>query len=156
MMRLNASKFALLYVSGIALLSSTFAYAELGGDLTSVQKDSTVMGATTTVSEHSDYKRHELNKGTYRVHEFSDANGKVFGVAWSGKKHPDLKTLLGSHFKDFQTALGQARQSHRHGGTVVVNSGNLHVELGGHMMSVHGQVWLSDQVPTGMNLHEIQ
>lgn len=159
-MGLKTSLKNFIFVSGISLViavtSSTFAYAELGGDATSVQKDSQKLGAPVTVTEHPHYRLHEMIKGGSRVHEFMDSNGKVFGVAWHGNKHPDLKTLMGAHFSEFQAALGAAHRRHRHGGTVVVDSGHFHLEMGGHMMAVYGIAYLSDQIPTGMSAHEIQ
>jgi len=160
-MRLKTSKFAVIFFSGITLLSSTFAYAELGGDFSTVQKDSKKLGSpitttTQTTTAHSQYNRHEMSKGRMHVREYADSNGKVFGIAWNGSKHPDLRTLMGSHFNDFQAAMVQGRRNHHHGGTTTVDSGNIHLEMGGRMMSVYGRVWLTDQVPTGMNLHEIQ
>lgn len=145
-----------LFVYWMALISSTFAYADLGGDLGSVQKDQKVLASRRTVTSLPQYDLHEMKNGSGRVHEFMTKSGKVFGLAWSGKKHPDMKTLMGVHYSEFQSAMAQARRQRRRGGSVVVDSGNLHLEMGGHMMSVHGQVWLKDQLPNGMNLHEIQ
>lgn len=159
-MGLKTSIKKLISISGItltiAVTSGTFAHAELGGDSNSVQKDSQKLGAPVSITEHPHYRLHEMTKAGFRVHEFMDANGKVFGVAWRGKKHPDLKSLMGSHFSQFQAALGAARNRHHHGGTVVVDTGNLHLEMGGHMMAIYGIAWLSDQIPSGMNAHEIQ
>jgi hypothetical protein len=145
-----------IFVYWMALLSSTCAYADLGGDLTSLQKDSKVLAAPRTVTTHPQYDLHEMKTGGARVHEFMDSSGKVFGIAWAGKKHPNLRTLMGAHYSEFQKAFAQARHQRRHGGSVIVEVGNLHVEMGGHMMAISGQVWLKDQIPTGMDLHEIQ
>jgi hypothetical protein len=135
--------FTLLFISTTIL--STSAFAALGG------KES-----ASSVTRFGAYRLHEISKNWVTVHEFSGDNGSVFAVAWSGKKHPDLGSLLGAHLIDFQTALAQARKAHHHGGAISVTVGNFHVEMGGHAGAVYGQTWLTDQVPAGMDVHEIK
>jgi hypothetical protein len=126
------------------LFLTSLAFANLG---------STESASTT---QYNRYRVHESSKNWVKVHEFSGSDGKVFALAWSGKKHPDLQTLLGAHLVDFQTAITRARKEHPHGGSVSITVNNLHVEMGGHMGAVYGQTWLTDQVPAGMDVHEIK
>jgi hypothetical protein len=102
------------------------------------------------------YTRYEVTQHATRIREFSAGNGRVFGVAWRGVTHPDLKTLLGKHYSDFQKAYALEKRNHHHGGVIAVDSGDLHIEIGGRMMSVYGQIWLKDKIPPGVGLNEIR
>jgi hypothetical protein len=70
------------------LFLTSLAFANLG---------STESASTT---QYNRYRVHESSKNWVKVHEFSGSDGKVFALAWSGKKHPDLQTLLGAHLVD--------------------------------------------------------
>lgn len=142
--------------AGMAMLASASAWAALGGDASSVPEDARSLGTQERVSQREQYALHELSQGLVQVHEYSAANGKVFALAWRGQKHPDLQQLLGSHLSDFQKALGQARKTRRHGGSISITLNQLHLEMGGHMGSIYGRVWLTDQLPAGMDLNEIK
>jgi hypothetical protein len=142
--------------AAIIILLSSHAFAGLGGDENSVQKDTQSLGGTRTVSEHGRYRLHHISKGLSNVNEYEGQDGKVFALTWSGKKHPDLQNILGSHLIDFQSALAEARKTHHHGGALSVTTGNIHVEMGGHAGAVYGQTWLTDQVPAGMDVHDIK
>ena len=149
-------------LAGVALFSSSGVYAALGGGVASIQQDAQALGAPVPrvppvpMTRHSNYDRYEISSDWLHLHEFVGRRGNVFALAWNGKRHPDLRTLLGEHFRDFQGAIAQARKEHRRGGTIVVDSGDFHLEIGGHMMSVYGLIWLKDQIPSGMDLHEIR
>ena len=136
------------------------AFAGLGGDAASVQSDARHFGGQVRVSRQTQYVLHEISRDWLRVHEFADGGGKVFALAWRGRQHPDLQTLLNGRLADFQLAVAQARKGQRHGqrhgGVLAATVGNLHVELGGHMGAIYGRVWFTDQLPAGMDLHEIK
>lgn len=149
-------KFGLLLVTCLIALSCHLAYASLGGDSTTVQKDAAKIKSKATVTLHPSYSMYEMSQKWGRVHEFAAASGNVFAVAWRGNKHPNLDQLMGDHLKDFQSALGKARQNRGHNGVVMVEVGNIHLEMGGHFQSVYGKIWLKDQLPSKMDLHEIQ
>jgi hypothetical protein len=149
-------KLVISLIPAVFLILGAQAFASLGGDESSVQEDSQSLGGSAQVTQRQQYRLHEISKNWVHVREFVANSGKVFALAWNGKKHPELQTVLGTHLVDFQTAISQARKTHHHGGSLSVTVGNVHVEMGGHMGSVYGQVWLMDQVPAGMDVHEIK
>ena len=150
-------KNAILFCSLLILFFQAQAFASLGDSDASIQNDGKVSHTTHTLIETTQYKRHELSNPKVTIHEFSGASsGKVFAVAWRGSAHPDLKTLLGSYYPEFQASYVKANAGHHHGGVLIVDSANLHIEMSGRMMAVNGQVWLTSQIPSGMDLHEIK
>lgn len=145
-----------LITAFIIMVLTSQAFAGLGGDENSIQKDAQGLGGTTTISRRGGYRLHQISKGILKVNEYEGQNGKVFALTWSGKKHPELQNVLGANLVDFQRALTEARKTHHHGGSLSATSGNVHVEMGGHAGAVYGQTWLIDQVPAGMDVHEIK
>lgn len=139
--------------------TSTPALAVLGDNDASIEKDAKSFGVTRTIATHPQFNVHEIAPQKLTLHEFSASDGNVFAVAWKGKTHPDLSTLLGSNLSEFQQAISQARGSgrnRRRGGMISIDSQNLHIELGGHMMSAFGRVWLKNQMPSGVNSNDIR
>jgi hypothetical protein len=149
-------RIASLTFIAVVLCLSSLAYASLGGDITSVQNDAKSLGAKNSALEFKTYSRHEISNQWLQTHQFMGADGKVFALTWRGSRHPQMESLLGNYFKDFQGAVAQAKRQSHHGGATIVEYGNLHLEIGGHMRSVYGKVWLTDQLPSGMDVHEIQ
>lgn len=135
------------------LVLSLPAFAVLGGDTTSVQKDQAHLQASLSVTHASSYSMHELRTSTGQVvHEFVAPSGKVFAVAWHGPFHPDLKQLLGSHFEAYRQALQQRGAAH---GPVTVQLPGLVVQLGGHMRDFVGRAYLTDEMPSDVQAKDI-
>jgi hypothetical protein len=78
------------------------------------------------------------------VREFVAPSGLVFGVAWEGPNMPDLEALLGSHYAAFRQAV---IASGRRRAAVVLRTGDLVVESGGHMRAFRGRAYLPELVP---------
>ena len=145
----------LLFIATCLLLSSP-SFAALGGDDSSIQRDSRATGTQRTVTQHGKYSVHEIAPKKYKLHQFMDPNGKVFALSWTGRTHPDLSTLLGVHFQKVQDAIKAARQN-RHGrAPLVIDVDNIHLEMSGTSMSMQGRVWLADQVPSGVSTDELR
>lgn len=73
------------------------------------------------------------------INEVADDDGVVRRLSWQGPHHPDLKTLLGpcySYYKDFM----KQNQRTRVRGAVTIEQGGCHINIGGHMRNVHGEV----------------
>jgi len=139
-----------------SLIQAQFAYASLGAHSDSVKQDEILFGSKSQIREFPKYRLYVLSKNWIQVHELADANGNVFAVTWHGSKHPDLQEFLGVHEQEFQKAYGEAKRYHHHGGAISGDSGNLHFELGGRMNSMYGQIWLKNQIPVGMDIHEVK
>ncbi len=155
LLKLGGMKRTMLAVCFQLFLTSSLAHAALGGDASTADLDAKILATAKTVSRHGKYTIHEMNERSVRIREFQNSSNSLFAVSWRGSTHPDLKTLLGAHYETFQNAYGAAKKNHPHGGMMIGEVGNLHFEIGGRMMAVHGRVWLKDQVPSGMDLHEV-
>ena len=136
------------------VVQSSPARAALGADVKTVEADRQQIRATKRITSHATYSVHELQSaGGALVREYVSAGGVVFAVSWGGSTMPNLRQLLGAHFDSFVSSTNQQRGGHGH---LVVHEGKLVVESGGHMRSFHGRAYLSDAVPSGVVLDEIQ
>ena len=105
------------------------------------------VAATAAGAAYTDVTR-TLPSGT-TVHEYTDASGTVFAVAWSGPFKPDLKDLLGRHFEPFRKDSAERKGgAHARG---KVRNGDLVVESGGHMGAFEGRAWLASKLPAGFD-----
>ena len=72
------------------------------------------------------------------IDEASDSDGVVRKISWQGQHHPDLKVLLGPCYSYYQDYMKQNKQL-RMRGAVSIDRGGCHINIGGHMRSVHGE-----------------
>jgi len=129
-------------------------HAALGANVKTVEIDRQQIRATTRVTVRPAYSVHELQSaGGALVREYVSASGVVFAVSWGGPTMPNLRQLLGAHFDSYVGSANRQRGGHGH---LVVHEGSLVVESGGHMRSFHGRAYLSDALPSGVVLDEIQ
>jgi hypothetical protein len=84
-----------------------------------------------------------------RVREFVAPDGKVFGVAWQGRRTPELKILLGSYFRGWHDAAGSAPHHSLHQSTIQTSS--VVVEMAGALGLVAGRAWVPRLVPGGVD-----
>lgn len=133
--------------------ASSFSFAALGGDVSSVQSDQAHMRASIRLTQNAMYTTHELQSpaGT-TVREFVSRGGKVFGVAWQGPFMPDLRQVLGDYYDQYEQA---ARQHHSHGPMTLQLPG-LIVRSGGHQRAFAGQAYLPEMVPQDVRAEEIR
>jgi hypothetical protein len=61
---------------------------------------------------------------------------------------PDLVQLLGTYYPAYRRAVAS---SPRRRGPLVVHSGDLTVQIGGHMRVHAGRAWLTGLVPSGLS-----
>lgn len=155
-MAFPCSRMGWLLVGG-ALLSAGQASAELGGPLSSVQRDGSRMGARLASVGMGRYTRHALtraNGGT--VHELTNANGQVFAVTWSGPGKPDLRSVLGSYFAAFQAANGSTgRTLHSLRRPPQVNRPDLQIQTAGHMGWFRGVAFIPSLAPAGFTASDL-
>jgi hypothetical protein len=142
-----------------ALLPAAPAPAELGGLADSVQTDRLRLHASLRQVTLPTHVRHELAlPNGAAVHEFTNPQGQVFAISWSGPGKPDLRSLLGSHFASFQAA--NASQSSRFGRMsrrpLTLDSPDLKIESSGHMGYFRGLAWLPALMPAGVQPGDLQ
>ena len=78
--------------------------AGLGGDATSIESDAAAMQGKMSQSPKQELEQSAAyNVKTFvtgngvTVHEYAAPSGTVFGIAWQGRRPPDLSVLLGSY-----------------------------------------------------------
>ncbi|VXC64530.1 conserved exported hypothetical protein [Burkholderia sp. 8Y] len=96
-----------------------------------------------------------LASGTV-INEYVSSGGTVFGIAWRGPRVPDLATLLGSYFPQYQQALLAQRAARGGRGQVSVQDSGLVVHSGGHMGAFSGSAYLPQSLPAGVSASDIQ
>jgi hypothetical protein len=114
-------------------------------------------GASATAATTAAYTERvtTLGNGTV-VHEYLDASGAVFGIAWQGPQMPDMQDLLGSYFPQYVAAVQSARAARPGRGPIGVNTNGLVVYSGGHMGAFAGQAYLPASLPSGVSAADIQ
>lgn len=142
-MKVSAVVLSFVWLAGVP------AWAVLGQPVQSVQADRAHLKGQLRSVAQLGYSVHHISApdGT-EVREFASPEGMVFGVAWQGPAHPDLRQLLGANFEAFQQA---ARASRHRRGPLVVHVGSLVVEMGGHMRAYRGRAYLVDLVPKNLS-----
>lgn len=108
---------------------------------------------STGLAAYTDSER-KLESGTV-VHEYSDANGTVFAVSWSGPYLPDLKELLGTHF-DTMVEHAKKRPGAARRSQIKLKQSDLVIVSSGHMGAFTGRAWLPAKLPAGFNPGDIK
>lgn len=137
----------------LALSCASAAQAELGGGVASVRSDGARMKARIASTGMSGYTRHALTRDNGGgVHEYTNAQGKVFAVTWSGPGKPDLRSLLGPYFTHLQTSsVSGARRMHALRRPPQVAQADLQIQTGGHMGFFHGVAFIPSLAPAGFS-----
>ena len=132
------------------------AQATLGEQEASVARDARALAMSATRSESGvggARAVHELRKGQTTVRQYARGDGTVYAVTWEGPVHPNLDTLLGSHAAAYRAAVAGKRRAR---GPRQIVAGNLVVEFGGHGRFLQGRAYLSDALPAGANVDDLQ
>jgi hypothetical protein len=151
---ISARKCALALGCFVAALSPCIAAAALGEPEATVQSDALKMRGALQISEHANYRQHEIRlpSGTV-VREFVGSDGKVFAVAWNGPTAPNLRQTLGRYFETFAAA---ARLKHPGHNRLQIQQGDLVVQSSGHMRAFMGRAYLPHDIPVGVELGELR
>jgi hypothetical protein len=132
------------------------AMAVLGDNAASVLTDQARMKGTLRSVDNGTCVMHEITSGAGTVvREFVSPAGVVFGVAWEGQFPPDLQQLLGPYYQQAQRAGTPEQQQRRRGAPVVIETPGLVLYETGHMRSFHGQAYIPQLVPQGVQVSEI-
>ncbi len=137
------------------------ASAVLGDTGASVLNDQARMKGTLRSVDNRTYVMHEITSSTGTVvREFVSPQGAVFGVAWEGQFPPDLQQLLGPYYQQAQQAQAAAQptdsqQPRRKRGPIVIDTPGLVVYEAGHARNFHGQAYIPQLVPQGVQTSDI-
>ncbi len=150
----TAQMLALIVLAAILLQLAGPARAALGGDAATVEADRQQISASIRHEPLAAFTVHHLATATgASVREYATPAGRVFGVAWNGPSMPNLRQLLGAHFATFTGSPNRHSNGHSR---LVVKDGALIVESSGRMRAFHGRAYLSNALPTGVSIDEIQ
>ncbi len=137
------------------------ASAVLGDTGASVLNDQARMKGTLRSVDNRTYVMHEITSSTGTVvREFVSPQGAVFGVAWEGQFPPDLQQLLGPYYQQAQQAQAAAQptdsqQPRRRRGPIVIDTPGLVLYETGHARNFHGQAYIPQLVPQGVQASDI-
>ena len=138
-------------------LTSPPAWAVLGGSPGGVEVDGQPLTVPAKLLPASNYVVHELTAPDVVIREYVSPRGSVFAVAWSGRRSPDLPSLLGTYFEQYQAAFtNRDKKRSPMRGMTHVETTDLIVETGGPMGAVWGKAYVPAQLPPGMTKEAIQ
>jgi hypothetical protein len=151
--RLALALFACLSVLGVPRSG----HAALGGNAADIASEAAAsrMQLRAVDSTPGSYRMYELQGGAARtqVRQYARADGKVFGVAWSGAVKPDLRQVLGAYFMRYIDAVRAARRPR---GVRRIVTPDFVIVLSGHMRHFTGAAWLPGSMPGDVNPADIR
>jgi hypothetical protein len=112
-----------------------------------------VLRRSVTKSQLYSVVESQLENGT-AIKEFTNADGRVFAVSWSGPILPDLQGLLGSHFSAFDAGAKKAHRPGSLGAPLNIEQDKLVVRSNGRMRHFFGHAYAPDLIPSGVNIDE--
>ena len=152
-----------LFITAVVFLFSVPAFAALGDNAASVLDDQARMKGTLRSVDRHAYVMHEITTSTgARVREFVSPAGAVFAVAWEGQFPPNFRQLLGPYYQQAQQAAAQqkaeadAQQVRIRRGPVVIQSPGIVFVQSGHTRSFHGQAYIPQLIPQGVQPGDIR
>jgi hypothetical protein len=137
-------------VLGLALTSSTSAWATLGQDEASIQSDQG--NGTRRIEAMGRHSMHEIRMSSGTVVREFVSEGAVFAVAWDGPFMPNLHQLLGEYSGPASDAARVRRRGH---GPLRIHTPELVVENSGHMRRFRGRAYVPARVPPDVSLTAI-
>nr|WP_218884067.1 DUF2844 domain-containing protein [Burkholderia guangdongensis] len=161
------SRAAASVAAATSVLWAVHARAELGGapmtppanDIAATVRtlQRSVLAAASAPAAAAAYTVREVTLGSGTViHEYVSTAGDVFGVAWQGPTIPDLRSIFGTYYAQYQAGVASAHAAHGWRAPVSVTTSGLVVRTGGHMGAFSGQAWLPQALPAGMTGNDIQ
>jgi Protein of unknown function (DUF2844) len=144
-------------LTGCFLASAALpARAGLGADASSIDSDAAAMRGNMSqpskdeLEQSTSYKvKTFVTESGTTVHEYSALSGAVFGVAWSGRRPPDLSVLLGSYYPEYVSAM--SLKHHRDLHHTMIQSPRMVVVMGGHMGHLVGRAYAPGLAPSGVD-----
>lgn len=156
----------------LALQSAT-AHAELGGDVSSIDRDQARLKGErrqVSVQTHVVVNRaqalsvatqetmaHEITQADGSViREYLTPSGIVYAVTWQTHFRPDLGALFGQHAASYMASAKEAMKTPGIKRNVALQSKNLIVHATSHFNIFIGQAYVPSLVPSGVNVHELR
>ncbi|MBF0567139.1 MAG: DUF2844 domain-containing protein [Nitrospirae bacterium] len=148
--------FIIFAILAAVLLPVRRVYATLGEYGDSVEPDRKALSAVKRGTQvYNGYTVEEIDSDATTIREYISPAGIVFGIAWNGLIHPDLKQLLGSYSGEYESALRQTTRKHGVR-SLQVKTDRVVVEKWGHMRNLKGRAYVPDLIPSGVGIDEIR
>ncbi len=150
-----------LLIAATSLLSATSAHATLGETEASIENVRSALGGVQNQVPARPSLRarqiriHEVRTRSTTVREYALPSGTVFAVSWSGRAHPNLSQVLGSHHPEYARATSTRRRKlgqHRR----QVETNQIVVKFWGHMRHLRGQAYIPHLMPAGTRPHDLE
>jgi len=140
----------------IAIIDLPNTWAVLGEPASSVETDRLALAGQSKMIQAQHYTVQEITTSDLVVKEYVSGN-TVFAVAWRGRRPPNLTSLLGAYFREYQEASAAAASTGpgRRRGTRI-QAPHVMVEMGGHAGDVRGRAYLPSLLPPGVTTELIQ
>jgi hypothetical protein len=153
----SSEKLALagLLAGCLVMTSAIPVRAALGGDAKSIDADVSAMQGTMSQPTASEpeptaytVKTFVTDHGT-KVREYAAPSGAIFGVAWQGRRPPDLSVLLGPYYSEYASAAAAQRHKDLH--RTRIETPDAVVMMAGHMGHAVGHAYVPSLVPSGVD-----
>jgi hypothetical protein len=140
----------------IAIIDLPRTWAVLGEAASSVETDRVALAGQGRMIPAPLYTIQEITASDLTVREYVSGD-TVFAVAWRGRRPPNLVSLLGAYFQEYQEASAAAPSTGplRRRGTRI-QAPHVVVETGGHARDVRGRAYLPALIPPGVTAEMIQ
>ena len=143
-------------LSLIMLIDSPRTWAVLGEPVSSVETDRGALSGQLRMTSTQLYTIHEITTSEFVVREYVHRD-VVFAVTWRGRRPPNLVTLFGSYFQEYQeVAAAAASNGPRMRGMTRLQGPNVVVEAGGHPGDIRGRAYIPSLLPSGVTKEMIQ
>lgn len=90
------------------------------------------------------------------IKEYFSNDGVVFAVSWRGVAAPDLTSLLGNYFSEYDKAATEQLSAQRRGKSATVKASQIIVRKFGHMRDIRGVATVLSLIPADVRAEELQ
>jgi Protein of unknown function (DUF2844) len=140
----------------IVIIDLPSAWAVLGEPVSSVETDRVALAGQLSMIPTQLYTIQEITTSEVMVMEYVSRD-TVFAVAWRGRRPPNLVSLLGAYFQEYQeTAAAAAANGPRMRGMTRIQGSRVVVETGGHPGDIRGRAYIPSLLPSGVTKEMIQ
>lgn len=142
----------------IVIIDLPRAWAVLGEPASSVETDRVALAGHLSMIPAQRYTIQEITISELMVREYVSGD-TVFAVSWRGRRPPNLVSLLGSYFQEYQEAAAAAvskSNGPRMRGMARIQGSRVVVEAGGHPGDIRGRAYIPSLLPSGVTKEMIQ
>lgn len=140
----------------IMIIDLPRAWAVLGEPMSSVETDRVAFAGRLRMIPTQLYTIQEITTSEFVVTEYVSRD-TVFAVAWRGRRPPNLVSLFGSYFQEYQeAAAAAAANGPRMRGMTRIQGSRVVVETGGHPGDIRGRAYIPSLLPSGVTKEMIQ